>query len=78
MSSAEIDDVVQTMMLREVHGKLTGAGGGGCVIGFPKDPKELDLQALKRDLEEKGYTVLEDLQKSDTGYESEVHLSHQQ
>ena len=41
MSSTEIDDVVSTMMQHEVHGKLTGAGGGGCVIGFPKDPKEL-------------------------------------
>ena len=77
VSSAEIDDVVQTMMLREVHGKLTGAGGGGCVIGFPKDPKELDLQALKRDLEQKGFTVLDGLQKSDSGYESDLKLSHQ-
>ena len=41
VSCPEIDDVVATMMEFEVHGKLTGAGGGGCVIGFPKDPKEL-------------------------------------
>ena len=42
VSSPEIDSVVETMMLHEVHGKLTGAGGGGCVIGFPKDAKSLD------------------------------------
>ena len=41
VSSPEIDQVVETMMVNEVHGKLTGAGGGGCVIGFPKDPKDL-------------------------------------
>ena len=46
VSSPEIDEVVATMMEHEVHGKLTGAGGGGCVIGFPKDPKALDLAAL--------------------------------
>lgn len=46
MSSPEIDAVVETMMLNEVHGKLTGAGGGGCVIGFPKDVKSLDLAAM--------------------------------
>ena len=47
------------MMQHEVHGKLTGAGGGGCVIGFPKDPKSLDYAALTQELTEKGYTVLE-------------------
>lgn len=58
MSSPQIDDVVATMMEFEVHGKLTGAGGGGCVIGFPKDPKELDYALLTETLTQKGYTVL--------------------
>ena len=65
MSSDEIDDVVATMMLSEVHGKITGAGGGGCVIGFPKDPKGLDYVALNRQLAEKGYTILEGIEKSE-------------
>ena len=74
MSSTEIDDVVATMMQYEVHGKITGSGGGGCVIGFPKDPKELDYAALYRDLTEKGYTVLQDIQKDKQGFTCETRL----
>ena len=50
MSCPEIDDVVATMMEFEVHGKLTGAGGGGCVIGFPKDPKELFQECAESEM----------------------------
>ena len=60
------------MMEHEVHGKLTGAGGGGCVIGFPKDPKALDLAALTQELTEKGFTVLQDIKKSELGYSCEI------
>ena len=46
-------------MESEVHGKLTGAGGGGCVIGFPKDPKTLLAKGVDSDFyklfEKKGY-----------------------
>ena len=38
------------MMEFEVHGKLTGAGGGGCVIGFPKDPKELFQECAESEM----------------------------
>ena len=50
MSCVEIDEVVATMMEFEVHGKLTGAGGGGCVIGFPKDPKELFKECAESEM----------------------------
>ena len=39
VSSPEIDDIVGSCMEMEIHAKLTGAGGGGCVICFPKDPE---------------------------------------
>jgi len=68
VSSPEIDEVVEIMMLREVHGKLTGAGGGGCVIGFPKDPKSLDYNALESELAAKGYTLMLGLTKGEEGY----------
>jgi len=76
VSSAEIDDVVATMMEHEVHGKLTGAGGGGCVIGFPKDPKALlvggkDCRFFKL-LESKGYTVYSDIQVEETGFRVDI------
>lgn len=38
MSSGEIDKVVGTCMEEEAHAKLTGAGGGGFVLVFPKNP----------------------------------------
>ena len=45
VSSPEIDDIVATCMENEVHAKLTGAGGGGCVLCLPKDP-DSDLTEL--------------------------------
>ena len=35
VSSPEIDKIVATVMPEECHAKLTGAGGGGCVLVFP-------------------------------------------
>ena len=52
------------MMQYEMHGKLTGAGGGGCVIGFPKDPKSLDYPSMTYELTQKGFTVLEGIEKA--------------
>ena len=64
------------MMQSDVHGKLTGAGGGGCVIGFPKDVKELyDADGKSQmvvDLEQRGYTVMADIKKSKSGYEVQL------
>lgn len=57
-----------------MHGKLTGAGGGGCVIGFPKDPRELDLAAMTAELSEKGFTVLDGIEKSELGYSCDLEL----
>jgi galactokinase len=35
VSGEKIDEVIEIMMMNNVHGKLTGGGGdGGCVIGF--------------------------------------------
>ena len=57
------------MMEHEIHGKLTGAGGGGCVIGFPKDPRSVDFAAFKQQIEAQGFTILEGVEKSDLGYQ---------
>jgi mevalonate kinase len=40
----------------EIHAKLTGAGGGGCVICFPKEP-DFDGRELFKEFESKGFTV---------------------
>ena len=44
VSSAEIDQIVSLCMEAEIHAKLTGAGAGGCVICFPKDPNFADSE----------------------------------
>jgi mevalonate kinase len=36
VSSKEIENVIDVISKYNVIGKLTGAGGGGCVIGFSK------------------------------------------
>jgi mevalonate kinase len=38
VSSPEIDEIVSLCMEEEAHAKITGAGGGGCVLVFPKNP----------------------------------------
>ena len=65
VSSTEIDDIVGTCMEREIHAKLTGAGGGGCVICFPKDP-DFDIwkQELFEQFTSKGYTVYSDIRNA--------------
>jgi mevalonate kinase len=55
VSTDAIDDIVETTMQNEVHSKITGAGGGGCVLCLSKE-KEID-QNLVYTLETKGYTV---------------------
>lgn len=77
MSSPQIDDIVGTMMTHEMHGKITGAGGGGCVIGFAKDPKTLfegNVRecALVRELEAKGYTIYYGVKTSQTGFKIQM------
>ena len=55
-------------MESEIHAKLTGAGGGGCVICFPKDPDFADHKAdLFKVLESKGYQVFDGIKVSEEG-----------
>ena len=48
-------------MEEEAHAKLTGAGGGGCVLVFPKNPIS-ECSKLFGQLEAQGFTVHKDLQ----------------
>ena len=34
VSCDEIDTIVKILKENEYNGKITGAGGGGCIIGF--------------------------------------------
>ena len=54
----------------EVHAKLTGAGDGGCVICFPKDPEFYKSQAkdfLFQIFKQRGYTVYDNIHESKDG-----------
>ena len=62
VSSDEIDDIVATCMEREIHAKLTGAGGGGSVICFPKEP-DWNKQEVFSVLEGKGYQVFDGIEE---------------
>jgi len=52
-------------MQTDVYSKITGAGGGGCVLCLPRDPqflyKEEDHKSLFDDLKSKGFTVYTDI-----------------
>ena len=55
-------------MEAEIHAKLTGAGGGGCVICFPKAPDFAESKAeLFKVFEDKGYRVFDGIKVSETG-----------
>ena len=54
-----------------MHAKLTGAGGGGCVICFPKEP-DFDGTKMFADFEKKGYKVYQDIQESKEGLIYEI------
>ena len=53
-------------MENEIHAKLTGAGGGGCVLCLPKDPDQ-DRTSLFKQFESKGYTVYDNIEVSQSG-----------
>ena len=75
VSGKDINIICDRMLEYGVHGKLTGAGGdGGCVLGFyiphAGDEVNENLQKLKSDLNNMGYTVYDDIQISKTGVKS--------
>jgi mevalonate kinase len=57
-------------MEAEIHAKLTGAGGGGCVICFPKDP-DFEGSELRHQLFEQfraqGFQVWDKVKASASG-----------
>lgn len=65
VSTNAIDDVVEISMQNEVHSKITGAGGGGCVLCLSKE-KEIDQNFVNK-LETKGYTVYKAIKMSKSG-----------
>lgn len=75
VSSGEIDDIVGTCMELEIHAKLTGAGGGGCVICFPKDPDFAESEVkheLFKTFRERGYRVFDGVKTSQEGVTYEI------
>ena len=71
VSGSDINIIVDKMMARNIHGKLTGAGGdGGCVLGFympSSDSTIADIAMLNQELEELKYTVYQDIKISTQG-----------
>lgn len=61
-------------MQMEIHAKLTGAGGGGCVICFPKDPdfETNGKHELFELFQSKGYTVYDNIAESKQGLVYEI------
>jgi len=53
-------------MQEECHAKLTGAGGGGCVVAFPQGPI-CGFQGLINTLENGGFTVYQDVSIDEKG-----------
>jgi len=45
------------MRTHGIIGKLTGAGGGGCVIGLPLE--SVDIDGFRKEIQAKRYSLLE-------------------
>ncbi|GAQ80580.1 mevalonate kinase [Klebsormidium nitens] len=56
VSHAKIEEIIAVTERRSLHSKLTGAGGGGCVLTLLRDTDETVLQELITELEGKGFT----------------------
>ena len=54
------------------HTKLTGAGGGGCVIGFKPRDSQNDIAGVTKKLEEAGFSVVQGIQNSQDGMRYEI------
>ena len=65
VSCDEIERIVDALdNLGGYSTKLTGAGGGGCVIGFKsRDPKS-DYDEASKKLEDAGFSIFEGIQNS--------------
>jgi mevalonate kinase len=65
VSTEKLDKVIQITMEADVFSKLTGAGGGGCCLCLPRDPKfaeRLDLyKGMVTKLETEGFQVFTDV-----------------
>lgn len=55
VSCAAIDEVVSVASQHQFAAKLTGGGGGGCVIAIPEDGVWCDADALIEELTTRGY-----------------------
>lgn len=67
MSSPDIEQVVSIMKPYGIRAKLTGAGGGGCVLGF-YDTGNIDLDKLSKELNDKGYSLYQNMDVSEEGF----------
>jgi len=50
VSCAEIETILKILSKFGISAKLTGAGGGGCVIGFSSKEKIAEDDTLEREL----------------------------
>lgn len=65
VSCDEIERIVDTLdQLGGCNTKLTGAGGGGCVIGFKSRETKSDSDEARKKLEESGFSIFEGIQNS--------------
>lgn len=56
VSHPKIEEIIAVTERRNLHSKLTGAGGGGCVLTLLQDTEETVLEELIAELESKGFT----------------------
>jgi mevalonate kinase len=70
VSTSKIDRVVELTMESDVYSKITGAGGGGCVLCIPRYPRFIERSEaldLWKSLEAEGFTVYADIKMSSRG-----------
>jgi mevalonate kinase len=65
VSCTEIETIVEKLK-GNYHSKLTGAGAGGCVIGF-KIKGSISNEEFRKKLEEDGFSIFEGIHNSQKG-----------
>ena len=70
VSCDEIERIVDTLdHLGRYNTKLTGAGGGGCVIGLKSRETKSDSEEARKKLEEARFSIFEGIHNSQSGME---------
>ncbi|TNV77435.1 hypothetical protein FGO68_gene6161 [Halteria grandinella] len=72
VSCTEIETILQILSKFGISAKLTGAGGGGCVVGFITKEQVVEDDSLQKELKQSGFSLFSGIELSQGGMTFEI------